>query len=118
MPVNDETLRQVTDRIVDTYKRFALGNEGFVHVDRFDVHYPEVDFKITVRARETARDPLFRRRHTIYSITSDVEGTIDLENIQNTADKLTLTIHTPVGNPSLSLEDAIELATFIATALA
>jgi len=118
MPVNDEVLKQITDRITDKYSRFALGNEGFVRVDRFDVHFPEVDFKITVRAKETARDPIFNRRHTLFSITSDVEGTIDVTKPEESADKLTLTINTPLGNPSLSLEDAKQLIEFFATVLA
>ncbi|MEY2353292.1 hypothetical protein [Lysinibacillus capsici] len=118
MPVNDETLRQITDKITQTYSRFALGNEGFVRVDRFDVHFPEIDFKITVRAKETVRDPVFHRRHTLFSITADVEGTIDVNDLEKSADKLTLTVNTPLGNPSLSLKDAEELVKFFAVVLA
>ncbi|MEK3810853.1 hypothetical protein [Bacillus sp. FSL R7-0685] len=82
------------------------------------MHYPEVDIKVTVRAKETVRDPIFGGRHTLYSITSEVSGTINLTNIQESAEKLNLKIHTPIGDPSLSVEDAIELAEFIGGVLA
>jgi hypothetical protein len=118
MPVNDETIRHLTERITAEFQKFALGNEGFVRVGRFAVHYPEVDLEITVRAKETERDPIFQRRHTIFNITAEVQGTINVTKIKEAAEKLTLTLHTPFGNPSISIENAIELATLIATVLA
>ncbi|MGL4730349.1 MAG: hypothetical protein ACRCW0_02040 [Clostridium sp.] len=119
MPLTPEKINETIKKVEDTYRRFALGNEGFVRVDRFDVHYPEIDFKVTVRAKEmSGRDRIFHRRHTIYSITSDIEGTIDVTKIEESADKLTLTLHTPAGNPSLSIEDAKQLIEFFAMVLA
>jgi hypothetical protein len=118
MPVTDETISHLIEKITAAFQRFALGNEGFVRVGRFEVHYPEVDLEITVRAKETERDPIFQRRHTLFSITAEVQGTINVTKIKEAAEKLTLTIHTPFGNPSMSVEDAIELASFIAVALA
>ncbi|MGM1416295.1 hypothetical protein ACS2BX_25630, partial [Bacillus cereus group sp. BceL300] len=111
-PPPKEKLIQITDRITDTYSRFALGNKGFVRVDRFNVNFPEVDLKITVRAKEVALG------QTFFSITSDVEGIIDVTKPEESADKFTLTINTPLGNPSLSLEDAKQLVEFIAVVLA
>jgi len=118
MPVNEDSIKECIKKLTDAYQRFALGNEGFARVDRFDVHYPEVDLKITVCAKETGRDPIFHRRHTLFSLTQEVQGTIDVTNIEETAKKLNLKIHTPYGNPSFSLEDAKELAEIIASLLA
>jgi hypothetical protein len=118
MPVTEESIKHITDKIRDEFRILALGNEGFVRVSRFAVHYPEVDIEIIVRAKQTERDPIFHRRHTLFSLTAEVQGTINVKEIQEAAEKLTLTIHTPLGNPSISVEHAAELATFIATVLA
>lgn len=115
MTVTPDNINEAIKKVEDTYGILALGNEGFVRVDRFDVHYPEIDFKVTVRAKEMSPpDPIFHRRHTLYSVTGDVEGILDITKIEESADKITLTINTPVGNPSLSIEDAKQLIEFFA----
>lgn len=110
---NDKIANAIRE-IERAYSRFALGNEGFVRVDRFNVDYPLVDLKVTVRARE--RETVFGK--ILYSYTWDIEGTLDLNNIEESAKRISLTFHTKFGNPSLSIGDAIRLIELLVTILA
>lgn len=119
MPVTDRTIQQSIDEIVRAYNHLAIGNEGAVTVERFDVHFPEVDLKIVVRAKETFRDPITRRRQTLYSITGEIEGTIDLTKLDESADKLKLRIHLPMGREVvMTVEQALQLVKILALILA
>jgi len=117
MPVTQDDINKCIDKIKDTYKALALGNKGDVTVDRFDVNFPKVDLKVTVLAKQTVHIPLTHREDTVFSLTSNVEGTIDLTNVEESAKKLNLKIHTPLGNPSVSVEDAEEVVKFLVTVL-
>ncbi|MEH7652187.1 MULTISPECIES: hypothetical protein [Bacillus] len=105
--LTETVVREALDRFFDST---AHGNEGHADVERLVIEGTKIQFRVKIVHRHVVR--VFGQRVTVYSLTTDVEGNVDVTNPD--PDKLSYTIQIPGGSISVSLLDVIQVLAALA----
>ncbi|MGA4712407.1 hypothetical protein [Bacillus safensis] len=109
MALTEVIVRETLDRFFDST---AVGNKGHADVDRVVINGTVVEFRVIIVHKHQIK--VFGQKVTVYSITTDVEGKVDVLNPD--PDAVSYTINHPFGSISVSLDDVIKVLAAIAVA--
>ncbi|WP_342428419.1 hypothetical protein [Paenibacillus sp. FSL L8-0158] len=107
MALTEPIVREALDKFFDAT---AMGNEGRADVDRLIIDGTKIEFRVIIVHKHVQR--FLGRRVTIYSLTTDVEGKVDVLNPD--PDAVSYTIKHPFGSLSVSLLDVIQILAALA----
>lgn len=96
--------------VMDQYfDQLAQGNEGNADIERLERDGTMIRYKVKIQHKHviTINTPLGKRKVTVYSVTSYVQGEFDALNPSGV--QVELCVNTPVGKQCFNLHDLIEI---------
>ncbi|ASR46821.1 hypothetical protein B4V02_09080 [Paenibacillus kribbensis] len=90
--------------------KFAIGNERSAHIENCELEGEVLNFKVSVRSKEVKKERNTGIRITVFSITYDVRGQVNLFNPD--PDDVKVCVHAP-SPVNLVCVKASEIARFI-----
>ncbi|UBK99500.1 hypothetical protein [Clostridium perfringens] len=98
--LEEQIVRGVLDQFFDNT---AIGNRGEANVDRLIINGTVIEFRVIITHKEVQK--ILGKKITIYSLTTDVEGKVDVLNPD--PDAVSYSVKTPFGTLSVSIQDVI-----------
>jgi hypothetical protein len=96
--------------VMDQYfDRLAQGNEGNADIERLERDGTVIRYKVKIQHKHVIKisTPFGKKKVTVYSVTSDVEGEFDALNPSGA--QAELCVNTPVGEQCFDLRELIEI---------
>lgn len=107
MYLTEEVVRMILDQFFDGT---AMGNRGQANAERVVIDGTNIDFKVVILHKEKKR--ILGKDVTVYSMTTDVEGKVDVLNPD--PNSVSYTVKHSFGGISVSIEDVVEVLAALA----